>query len=257
MKKPIEQRIGDLLCQHSITLSTAESCTGGLIGHKITNMAGSSEYFAGAAVVYSNEAKIRLLGVQPVTLEEHGAVSRQTVLEMAEGVRKIYRTDAGLSVSGIAGPGGGTEQKPVGLVWFGINVLGQEDSWKFNFQGNRLHIKEEAAKTALELLEAFILSEDLHPDNGIETHSWKNKNINFQEVQVWGTFNQEGNLTPSGFFYQGVKHKVEVISRHWQVGDNTHYLVMVPVNRVFELIFKNQEKRWQLRDFNLKPGVEV
>ncbi len=257
MNRSIEQRIGELLNQYSLTLSTAESCTGGLIAHNITNIPGSSNYFAGAAVVYSNEAKISLLDVQPTTLEKYGAVSKQTVLEMAIGVRIMYRTEAGLSVSGIAGPGGGSEGKPVGLVWFGVNVLGRENAWKFNFQGGRLQIKEKAAQTALELLEEHLNAIKIITEDTGDVHDQEKTNTRYDQVRVWGTFDREGNFTPDGFLLHGVEHPIEIISRHWQDGDAMHYLVMVPIDSIYELIFNYQAKRWYLKDLNQKPGGRV
>ncbi|MBP5236582.1 MAG: nicotinamide-nucleotide amidohydrolase family protein [Clostridia bacterium] len=103
------------------TVATAESCTGGLLGKLITDNPGVSEFYLGGAVCYSNEAKIRLLGVSERTISEHGAVSRETAEEMAEGIRKKLGADIGVSTTGIAGPGGGTEKKPVGLVYVGIS----------------------------------------------------------------------------------------------------------------------------------------
>ena len=105
---PLEILVGDLLRQHGLRLAVAESCTGGLIGHRLTNIPGSSTYYMGSVTAYAYEAKVRLLGVTWETLEKHGAVSRATVLEMARGVRRALAADIGLAVSGIAGPGGGT-----------------------------------------------------------------------------------------------------------------------------------------------------
>src|SRR5688572_18085467 len=116
----LEMRVGKSLQQNKITLSTAESCTGGLIAHKITDIPGSSEYFMGSIVAYSYEAKASLLNVSWDTLNTKGAVSQETVLEMAHGVRKILGTDIAVSVSGIAGPGGGTSDKPVGTTWIAL-----------------------------------------------------------------------------------------------------------------------------------------
>src|SRR3990172_5334310 len=103
-----------------LKLATAESCTGGLVSDRITNVSGSSEYFPGGIVAYSYEAKASLLGVSWDTLNTHGAVSEETVLEMARGARKLFNADIGISVSGIAGPTGGTPEKPVGTTWFGL-----------------------------------------------------------------------------------------------------------------------------------------
>ena len=103
-----------------MTLSTAESCTGGGVAAAVTSVPGSSEYFKGGVVAYSNEVKMSLLHVSPATLERHGAVSRETVIEMAQGIRQLLHTDCAIATSGIAGPGGGTPVKPVGTIWIAV-----------------------------------------------------------------------------------------------------------------------------------------
>jgi PncC family amidohydrolase len=152
----LEVRIGELLRLHGLRLAVAESCTGGLIGHRITNVAGSSTYFIGGVTSYAYEAKVRLLGVQWETLEKFGAVSRETVLEMARGVRNALAADIGVSVSGIAGPGGGTPEKPVGATWIGLSAPGYENAWSYRFQGDRSQIKEQAAEQALHRLAEYL-----------------------------------------------------------------------------------------------------
>lgn len=112
--------VGQLLTERGETLSTAESCTGGLIGHRITSVAGSSTYYKGGVISYSNEIKERVLGVDGELLERHGAVSEPVVRQMAEGVRRLMDTDYGVATSGVAGPGGGTAEKPVGMVWIAV-----------------------------------------------------------------------------------------------------------------------------------------
>lgn len=116
----IEEKIGEQLRARKMTLSTAESCTGGGIAARVTSVPGSSEYFKGGIVAYSNEVKMNLLHVSPETLEKWGAVSRETVIEMAKGVMKSLKTDCAIVTSGIAGPGGGTPEKPVGTIWMAV-----------------------------------------------------------------------------------------------------------------------------------------
>ena len=137
-------------------LAVAESCTGGLIGHLITNVAGSSTYYMGSVTAYAYEAKVRLLGVRWETLEKYGAVSQETVLEMARGVRRAMAADIGLSVSGIAGPGGGTPEKPVGLTWIGLSAPGVDEAWEHIWPGDRLSVKTQTAECALRLLIDFL-----------------------------------------------------------------------------------------------------
>lgn len=144
--------VGELLRQRGWRLAVAESCTGGLIGNLITNIAGSSTYYVGSVTAYAYEAKVRLLGVKWETLEKFGAVSEETVLEMARGVRLALAADIGISVSGIAGPGGGTPEKPVGLTWIGLSDPTTEKAWRNIWQGDRIAIKTQAAQAALQLL---------------------------------------------------------------------------------------------------------
>ncbi len=116
----IEEKVGEWLKRCQMTLSTAESCTGGGVAALVTSVPGSSEYFKGGIVAYSNEVKMRLLGVSPETLEKHGAVSRETVIEMVRGAMKTLKTDCAVATSGVAGPGGGTPEKPVGTIWMAV-----------------------------------------------------------------------------------------------------------------------------------------
>ncbi len=132
-------------------LVTAESCTGGMIGEKITAIPGSSEVYLGGVVTYSNQLKMRLCDVKEETLAEYGAVSKGTACEMAEGVRKNLGGDIGISVTGIAGPGGGTEEKPVGLVYIGVSTREETEAFRFHFVGNREKIRQLTVKNAIYL----------------------------------------------------------------------------------------------------------
>ena len=158
----LEVQIGELLIQKGLKLILAESCTGGLISHRITNVAGSSEYFLGSLVSYSYETKEEWLGVRHSTISIYGAVSRETVLEMARGARNSLKKHfpiegvIGLSVSGIAGPGGGTPDKPVGMVWIGLSAEGSEDAWQFLWKGTREENKAQSAQKALEILGEYL-----------------------------------------------------------------------------------------------------
>jgi PncC family amidohydrolase len=148
----LELQIGRLLRERGLKLSLAESCTGGLLGDRITNLPGSSEYFWGSLVTYAYEAKVALLNVSWDTLNSKGAVSRETVLEMARGARAALSTDIAVSVSGIAGPGGGTDEKPVGTTWICLVAADGEWTRLFQFEGDRLENKASAADAALRLL---------------------------------------------------------------------------------------------------------
>jgi PncC family amidohydrolase len=143
------KEIANLLISKNWTLSTAESCTGGLISATITEMAGSSFFFKGAIIAYDNSVKTSLLKVKDETLVKFGAVSSQTVEEMVRGACDLLNTDCALSVSGIAGPGGATTQKPVGLVYIGLKIKDQVCSFEHHFQGNRTQVRMLTVKSAL------------------------------------------------------------------------------------------------------------
>ena len=148
----LESRVGKHLFEKKLSLSLAESCTGGLIGHLITNVPGSSDYFMGSVVSYAYEAKVDLLGVKWETLQKFGAVSSETVLEMAQGARKVFKTDLALSVCCIAGPGGATTDKPIGTSWIALSAPDGEWSWRFQLEGDRESIKQQVAQKTLEQL---------------------------------------------------------------------------------------------------------
>jgi len=148
----LEAAVGRGLREKGLTVAVAESCTGGLLGDRFTNVPGSSDYFLGAVVSYSNEAKMKLLGVQNDTLMEHGAVSEETASEMAQGVRQILQADIGISITGISGPDGGTPEKPVGLTFIAIDYSGDVNVKRLMFLRDRRFNKELAAQTALNLV---------------------------------------------------------------------------------------------------------
>lgn len=148
----MEEVVGKLLKDSGKTLALAESCTGGLIAERLTEVSGASAYFIEGAVVYSNEAKIRALDVPREIIEKHGAVSAETAEAMASGMREKARTDYAVSVTGIAGPGGGTEEKPVGLVFIGIADERETKSIKINLPGDRYLIRWRTSQAALDLL---------------------------------------------------------------------------------------------------------
>ena len=152
----LESVVGKLLRSRGLTLSLAESCTGGLLGHRLTNVPGSSDYFIGGVVAYSYSAKERVVNVRHNTLYDHGAVSEQTALEMARGARRLFGTDVALSVTGIAGPGGGMPDKPVGLVYIALSARDQEACHRFVWGGDREANKAHSAQAALEVLVAYL-----------------------------------------------------------------------------------------------------
>jgi nicotinamide-nucleotide amidase len=145
----LQNCIGKLLKQHGKTISTAESCTGGLVASMITSVAGSSEYYLGSVVSYANSVKQGVLGVPAEIIQEYGAVSSECVGAMAEGVRKLTGTDFSVATSGIAGPGGGSTEKPVGLVWIGVSSQSGTQTYKLTFNSDRKRNIERFASSAL------------------------------------------------------------------------------------------------------------
>jgi nicotinamide-nucleotide amidase len=152
----ISSAIGKKLIERNHTLSVAESCTGGLLGGFITDMAGSSAYFEGGIISYSNSIKINSLGVSEDTINLYGAVSEETAIEMASKARTKFNTDFGLSITGIAGPTGGTDEKPVGTVWIGLSTSDSTLAYKYNFGNNREYNRERAVSMALVLLHNYL-----------------------------------------------------------------------------------------------------
>lgn len=156
LEETLESLLGQLLRARGLKLATAESCTGGLIADKITDVPGSSEYFIGGFVSYAYEAKVATLGVSWDTLHKFGAVSRETVLEMAHGARKALGADIAVSVSGIAGPAGGLPEKPVGTTWIGLATPEGESAQVFYWTGNRRENKEQSADAALKMVIEYL-----------------------------------------------------------------------------------------------------
>jgi nicotinamide-nucleotide amidase len=154
----LEKDIGELLRKNGLTLSAVESATGGLISHRITNVAGSSDYYKGSVTAYSNEAKMNVVGVKPETIESHGAVSPETAEELAMGGRKVLNTDICIADTGIAGPGGATPGKPVGLFYIGLSHGETTFNRKHIFTGDREENKKQAAETALTILKEYLES---------------------------------------------------------------------------------------------------
>ena len=155
----LEEKLVGLLAEKHLTVPTAESCTGGLIAGTLVNVAGASDVLNEGYVTYSNEAKERLVGVRHETLERYGAVSEQTAREMAEGAAKAAGADAALSSTGIAGPGGGTAEKPVGLVYIGCYLNGRTTVEECRFTGNRMENRMHTVERALAMLQEALEQE--------------------------------------------------------------------------------------------------
>ncbi|MFN8413720.1 MAG: CinA family protein [Anaerolineales bacterium] len=156
MSTALEFQLGVMLHNSGTKLAAAESCTGGLVSHRITDVPGSSEYFMGGIVAYAFQAKVDLLGVSWDTLNRVGAVSREVVIEMAYGARKIFKVDIAVSVSGIAGPGGGTPEKPVGTTWIALVASDGEWTRQFVWDGDREKNKYLSSEAVLQLLMDYL-----------------------------------------------------------------------------------------------------
>jgi PncC family amidohydrolase len=155
-KYPAVNTLASNLQERNWTLAVAESCTGGLLCNRITDVPGASDYFEGGIIAYSYEAKVQLLGVTWSTLKQHGAVSQAVALDMARGVRQALSTQVGVAITGIAGPGGGMPEKPVGLTWIGLSAPDYEEARQFIWEGNRLENKNNSVQAALKLLLDFL-----------------------------------------------------------------------------------------------------
>ena len=153
----LEEIVGYYLQMHGLKLAVAESCTGGMVAERITSVAGSSRYFLGGAVVYSNDLKTLFADIPPLMLEAHGAVSKEVALALAENIREICNADIGVGVTGIAGPGGGTEEKPVGLVYVAVTNGHKQDVVQRRFPGDRERIRRWASQQALDLVRRMLM----------------------------------------------------------------------------------------------------
>lgn len=158
---PLEKAVGELLLKHNLTVSTAESCTGGYIAHLITSISGSSAYFLGSVLSYANEIKSQELGVSMEVIKRHGAVSQEVVEQMAIGVRRKMKTSFSVATSGVAGPDGGSEEKPVGFVWIAVAYEGGVLSKSFNFENDRGRNIKRASIAALNMLRLVVNKEML------------------------------------------------------------------------------------------------
>lgn len=156
-KVTLEEAVVELLSKRGMTVTCAESCTGGLLSGRFINVAGVSDCYKSGFITYSNKAKRKLLGVKKSTLDKYGAVSAQTAEEMAKGAAKAAKADVAVAITGIAGPDGGTKEKPVGLVYIGCNVKGKVTVERFQFKGNRAKVREAAVSAALELMRRCVL----------------------------------------------------------------------------------------------------
>ncbi len=150
------QHVGDRLARHGLRLAIAESCTGGMLATRLTDRPGASRYLIAGLVTYADESKTRFLGVRPGTLAAHGAVSEAVALEMAQGARLACAADMAVAITGIAGPGGATDEKPVGTVWIAVTVHENQLSRACRFDGDRAAVREHAVRAALEMMDSTL-----------------------------------------------------------------------------------------------------
>jgi nicotinamide-nucleotide amidase len=241
----LEEKVGALLLGQSLTLATAESCTGGLLGHRLTNVPGSSAYYLGGVVAYSYEAKERLLGVRHETLVAHGAVSEETAREMARGARDRLQADVAVALTGIAGPGGGMPNKPVGLVHIALAAAEVEIDERHVWQGTRLANKRQSAEAALEMLLSFLM--------GRETVRPRVRPaIEFldEPVGVDLHLRRDGTAIPLGFVWRSRPYRIESWGREREEerdGCTLHcYLVQTAGLETWELCQDKETAQWHL-----------
>ncbi|MEJ2210244.1 MAG: CinA family protein, partial [Anaerolineae bacterium] len=236
----IEEQVGALLRERGLTMVTAESCTGGLVGHRLTNVSGSSDYYLGGVVAYSNQLKEALLGVRAETLLAHGAVSEETAREMARGARQRLGADVAVSITGIAGPTGGTEDKPVGLVYVGLSAADAEWCRRFVFEQDRLGNKQASAEAALGLVVEYV--------TGGEGKTM----LDFikEPVSVEVRIRPDGTELPLAFAWQGQRYEIGSWGREsseTQEGRDVRcYLVQTAGPQTWELCLDLEMGQWML-----------
>lgn len=194
----LEEQIGSLLVAQGLTLATAESCTGGLVAHRITNVPGSSAYYLGGFVAYSNQVKEQFLAVRRETVLAHGAVSEEVAREMARGARQQMQADVAVAVTGIAGPAGGTPEKPVGLVYVALSAADAERCRRHLWSGDRPANKEQSAEAALRLLLTYL------QERGRGRIEFVNEPAN---VEV--RWRRDGTALPVAFVWRGRRYPIE------------------------------------------------
>ena len=243
----VEALIGDALKRRGWTVCTAESCTGGLIAHRLTNISGSSAYVLGGVVTYSNEAKMKLIGVREATLSAHGALSAATAKAMAEGVRALFNADIALSVTGIAGPDGGTPEKPVGLVYIGLAM--REGAWarRCEWSGDRQENKRQSADAALtwliEHLKESAASATVAPVVPAPRGAPKHNAIR-EPSEVEAMFAHNGKVRVLRFTWKGRSWPVVSQGRQRDTGGELRTLVMTTRDRVYELMYERSSEKW-------------
>lgn len=244
----LEEEVGALLHAQGLTLATSESCTGGLVGHQITNVPGSSAYYRGGIVAYANDVKESSLGVRHDTLVTHGAVSEEAAREMAQGARLRFGADVAIATTGIAGPGGGSREKPVGLLYVALSAPGTERCRRYVWQGDRLTNKEQSAAAALSLLRSYLEERRDEPATGQRRESvleFINEPVSVEICERRG----ETSL-PTAFVWHGRRFEIDSWGRQSsriQEGRSVHcYLVQTGNRETWELCQDMESAQWTL-----------
>ncbi len=251
----IEQQVGRLLLAQGLTLALAESCTGGQIGDRLTNQPGSSAYFLGSAVTYAYSAKEHLLGVDHNMLLTLGAVSAEVARQMAQGARRIFGADIGVAVTGIAGPGGGTPDKPVGLAHLHLSAPNTEWPERHVWSQDRLGNKRLSADAALALLLRYLQLREgssMTQEDAAPAANWTPT-----AVDAWRT--PDGEVHVRAFTWRGALHIVAAAGRRWQE-ENAEgiwrcVLVQTAAGDTFELRYQPASDRWLISGAWLRPRV--
>lgn len=233
MNDKLENEVVRLLTERKLTIATGESCTGGLIANRITNVAGSSACLLGSLVAYSNQVKERIAGVSGETLAQHGAVSAEVARELARGVRSLFEADVAVSVTGIAGPGGSTPGKPVGLTYIGICAVGYEQVAKHIWQSDRIGNKQQSADAALNMVLDYLGAQMEAENNDADL-----------ATDVEANLAADGHITVRAFTWQGRRLVVTSSGRQWQESDRRHVLVQTSSGETLELAVTMPAMRW-------------
>lgn len=252
-------RIGERLRQLGLSVATAESCTGGLVSSLLTDVAGSSDYFVGGAVTYANLAKERVLGVDAAALAAHGAVSPEVAAQMARQVRRLFNADVGLAVTGIAGPGGGTPDKPVGLTYIHLSAVDAEWGERHLWQGDRLANKQQSAAAVLALLLRYVerqvtdgVGRAAGPPRPDTTPRGSEESVPVELVPATAE-----PATPHAFTWHGQRYQVAAVGRRWQAfsgGTTWHCLLVQTTGRdTFELRQRTDTGAWVVTQAWLQP----
>jgi len=245
MDTSLEADVVRILSGRGQTVATAESCTGGLVAHRLTNIPGSSACVLGGVVAYANEIKEQIAGVRHETLVQHGAVSAETAAELAQGIRRLFGVDVAVSVTGIAGPGGATAEKPVGLTYISVTAAGYELVRRYVWDSDRLTNKEQSADAALSMLLDYLRQ------NVQETMQASDDLLS----QVDADIRPDGQVTPRAFTWRGQRLLVDSIGRQWLEGSRRHVLVISRSGETLELAVTMPAMSWTGRLISQRPKM--